>query len=710
MNRKLLVIFAAMAAALTIMGFWLVSPKTVTGEINPHSSGLGVQSGEVTVVSAAPKGLIEDVDEFYSVVVIFNQPMVALQALPEGDGTGPLTISPAVKGKYRWQGTNTLVFTPSERLPMASRFSVTIPAGLKSVSGATLTRPYQWTFETQRPKLIKSSVDDKAYGISVTPVMYFLFNQTVSLPDLRNRIKMTENATGRPVSLTVTLADSNDVKDYLAKYYDYYFYEYSTGDKKDRYQNQIYKVRPVSPLTRSTGYTMEIMSGLKGLEGDLGTLDPTRVTFTTHDLLSVAAFNEPLYPGSYLSFEFSTRVEADELQKKISISPAAEIRYIYNSYWDNPNTVKILYDLKAQTKYTIRIDKSLTDEFDQKLGSVYQREFRTGDYEPAVTFLSGAHVVESNLGHFFYAYALNPLNVGLKMANLDQSALIKLINSDWTWSESLDFMSWDFTWNGVPKTTANQIQRVPIDLNRALKQNKSGVVLVEMKHYPWMYPQRALIQVTDMSVTAKFSRLNNLIHVTSLKDALPVAGAFIEIRDNQGLVKWQGQTDAGGFAKTPGWESLGIRPTSDYEEPMQWVFVKKGDQIAYAYSGETISLWRFNVNYSWSSRQTDEVVCHLFTNQGIYRPGDKVHIKGITRTLTNDQWTLNTKQAIQLEIKNPDYETVLTKQLTPNRFGGITLDYTVTDDSPLGYFTISATAGGVNIGSRCRNSSRWKPK
>ena len=45
------------------------------------------------ILSATPQGLVEDINQFYSVVIVFNQAMAPLEALPEGDGSGPTILS-----------------------------------------------------------------------------------------------------------------------------------------------------------------------------------------------------------------------------------------------------------------------------------------------------------------------------------------------------------------------------------------------------------------------------------------------------------------------------------------------------------------------------------------------------------------------------------------------------------------------------------------
>ena len=71
--------------------------------------------------------------------VTFNQPMVALTSLADlAANAVPVKLSPLPAGKWRWVGTKTLMFEPSGRFPMATKYTVEIPAGTKSATGGTL--------------------------------------------------------------------------------------------------------------------------------------------------------------------------------------------------------------------------------------------------------------------------------------------------------------------------------------------------------------------------------------------------------------------------------------------------------------------------------------------------------------------------------------------------------------------------------------------
>ncbi|OYV86238.1 MAG: hypothetical protein B7Z63_04320, partial [Ignavibacteriae bacterium 37-53-5] len=111
---------------------------------------------ELKVLSATPRGSTITRDQSHTIAIMFNKPMVALKAVPEDESSGPLVVEPAVKGKYRWLGTSTLTFVPTDTLPFSTVFRARVPAGTRALDGSTLNQDYVWTFETPRPQLVRS--------------------------------------------------------------------------------------------------------------------------------------------------------------------------------------------------------------------------------------------------------------------------------------------------------------------------------------------------------------------------------------------------------------------------------------------------------------------------------------------------------------------------------------------------------------------------
>ena len=125
----------------------------------PHR-GRAQPAARLEVVQAAPQGEVDARPEAAEVRVVFSEPMVALGRIPATVDAPFFHIAPALPGSFRWSGTRTLVFTPAdpEHLPYATRYDVTIDATATSASGATLGRPYTFSFTTPTLRLAAGHV------------------------------------------------------------------------------------------------------------------------------------------------------------------------------------------------------------------------------------------------------------------------------------------------------------------------------------------------------------------------------------------------------------------------------------------------------------------------------------------------------------------------------------------------------------------------
>ncbi|MEO0227677.1 MAG: Ig-like domain-containing protein, partial [candidate division WOR-3 bacterium] len=104
------------------------------------------------VTHISPVGSVEGQLETFKILVGFNQAMTPVQAIPREETSGPLEFDPPIKGKYRWLGSRTLAFIPSDTLQPATEFTATLKKDkIQSLTGMRLERDTSWKFESVRP-------------------------------------------------------------------------------------------------------------------------------------------------------------------------------------------------------------------------------------------------------------------------------------------------------------------------------------------------------------------------------------------------------------------------------------------------------------------------------------------------------------------------------------------------------------------------------
>jgi hypothetical protein len=97
---------------------------------------------------------VNAIDQVDAVSITFSEPMVPLSSVSKETSIGFMNFSPSIRGKYRWQGTSTLTFIPEKRLQYSTAYSVSVPAGVTSLSGKKLPEQFEWRFVTPVPALV----------------------------------------------------------------------------------------------------------------------------------------------------------------------------------------------------------------------------------------------------------------------------------------------------------------------------------------------------------------------------------------------------------------------------------------------------------------------------------------------------------------------------------------------------------------------------
>jgi len=158
-------------------------PGTVIEEQFPQQESIptpGIEPAQpLEVLRFAPEGEIP-LAPFVSVT--FNQAMVPLGTLADLTSKNvPVIVSPELPGAWHWLGTKTLTFEYDsdliDRLPKATEYTVTIPAGTKSINGGVLAEAVTWSFSTPPPKL--ETMYPRELPQNLKPLVFLQFDQRI---------------------------------------------------------------------------------------------------------------------------------------------------------------------------------------------------------------------------------------------------------------------------------------------------------------------------------------------------------------------------------------------------------------------------------------------------------------------------------------------------------------------------------------------------
>lgn len=637
---------------------------------------------------------------YEAITVTFNTQMIALQTVKEITNQY-FSFNIDIKGYYRWLSVNTLAFYPTETLPDATQIEVTLKKGIKSeINGAILENDYTWSFNTLRPIKEKSAPYNNQTDIATDIDIVIYYNMPIYLQNIKDKIKII-NQNGKNFDFDVRYAFTQDLREWERDEYDL---------------KSVLVLTPKEEFEKNDKITVNIDSGIYSTEGNLGSESSDIIKFNIHDNFNLFAddrkqtVSASYYPKAP-QISFSTKVSWDDLIKNIEITPQIQLpseEDLEDSYW----TAKVfsLYSLRfnPNIQYTIKISEHLQDIYGQTLGKEETIILDVTDYNPSVSIPEGMGIVESYEGMKLPIETINPNAITIKSRYVDKDHIIPFLfvnKAISRYDNSAEFRNYTNTHKRLlgydletvfkPSVPRNRYITTPLYLTNYMNNNKYGFLSLEFYTLVGYtnenhYYRKSQIQITGMGVTGKFSGDSNTIFVTDLKSGNPIADAKVEIRDDFNNILATATTDNNGIANTKGFRELNIKRTSRWSSPRQWAIVTKGEDISFINSdfGTGISPWRMEVDYDYYQSDKNYNGA-MFTERGLYKPGEEVHIKGVVRENKIGNWQIPSDLINAVfTVDNSRGDEIFKGNVSINEFGSYLIDFTLPVDAPTGYYNI----------------------
>ena len=658
--------------------------------------------GPLTVTFGSPRGQTWTPTE---IAVGFSKPMVPLDRAGTADTTRRFEIEPAVEGEYRWLGSQVLTFVPARPLPVSSSFTVTVPAGVQALDGTALAEAYSFSFETPRVRVARSDPWNGARWRKPQSPVDLWFNQPVDPAELERRAQFTA---------TTSDGTAVEVRGRAAVGHERGRAEPQPGVEPPADEGALdprhLVLTPVEPLPYGADVTLTISAELRGLQGNLPMGEPYQITYLTYGEFSfegigcsVSAYGG-CSPAGGFHLEFSNPVKRGDVLRHLRVTP--EVRLPDDPEWaDEEQRADVYFSapLQPETTYKVSIEPGLQDVFGQTLGGTRAREFHTGSYPPMARLDFSSGVLEAEGPHQVAARFRNVESATLRLRPIRLEEYLRSrtgsrgYGDDGPWFR--DSTAPDIVRSTIrPGAPPNQEKVIPIHLDPALRGARHGIVAIELRRPPVAgdYGESidtTLVRVTDLGLTVKESSRGLLVWVTSLKSGRPVRDARVRVfRGTTEL--WSGTTAADGLVLAP--ESVVDNPEGPYK-PSLTVVADKGDDLNFLDTSRYGSLepWAFDQSFAWR-HDREWPVGAVFTDRGIYRPGDTVHLKGIARNLTDDGMSTPADQRVEIHVQDSNGEELTlpgSADLRTSPFGSFDFDLTLPPDAPLGWYEVRAQIG-----------------
>lgn len=623
---------------------------------------------ELGVLFAGPQGEATSASE---INIVFNQPIKVLESdapIPE------IRLSPALSGQWLWVGGRALRFVPAgSRLPPATSVEVEVGATLRSLDGKKLSSPYRFQFETPRPTLVRSDPPNGANGVVPETRFSLFFNQRVDPASLERHAKLFAEGQGsrRPLAFRLERPNPRAAKRVL--------------------------LTPRARLPLASRIVLELDPALRGEEGELPSGRVQQVAFQTYGPLVVthracsAETPSRCFPGSSFELGLSNPARWSEIRRAIQVVPAVPIQW---ASWQEGEQATSWVSLEARfeagKQYTVRIAGSLKDIYGQSLRLPFSATQGYGDYPPSMKIgIFGEALPPSQARAVPIAYRnLNRFEV--IHAAIPETELYPMVN-DPELFQALSRLPGAKHQPVNPSTSRNQIGGIELIPTKILGGLNGGVFglatrFKDEENHP--VTSGRLVKVSDLGITGKLSRHGSLFWVTRLSTAKPVSGAELAIL-NQGSRK-RFETDAAGLVRIPSSDFLPNLQAGD-SRPTPLIVARSGEDWTFERVRDTVPPWRIPVDVDLSGELP--MYGLIFSDRGVYRPGDQVTLKGIVRDQTTTGNAVPRGRKLELKVLSPLDESIETRQLTTSDFGTFSTKLLLPPSGQLGTYRVLVRTG-----------------
>jgi uncharacterized protein YfaS (alpha-2-macroglobulin family) len=657
---------------------------------------------DLEVLRYMPEGKVPIAPELS---ITFSTPMVAVTSQDDAAATKPVKLTPEPKGKWRWLGTRTILFDPEHRFPMATTYTVEVPAGTKATNGRALKTATKFTFETPPVTLVQS------YPYNGTPQhvdvpMFLLFDQKIDAQAVLSKLKVTADGKAFQVAL-LSAAEIEKAKDkQLAAVVEQAKKGSSPyGDSQGAQDGRWLAFRTTQPFPSDAQIRIEIPAGTPSAEGPNKTVAAQAATFRTYPPLKIERAecgyqNKNCAPTHPFAITFNNPLDTDKFDESmITVSPEIPGLRVIQSY----SYVTLQGAAKARTTYKVTVSSKVPDEFGQTLGNEKTYTWPVGDAYPTFFGPNGLVVLDPIANKHtldFFSTNYEQLKVRLyKVTPADYDKYGFYVQNLWNKDhpprvpgekvfDQLVKTTLGVATNPAGKPAGGELVETHLDLSTALAKDGLGHVLAVVEPYPWTQqydPPRMIswVQSTKLAVDAHVDADNLIAFVTDLETGKPLSGVELEMRPS-GL---KATSDEKGLA------TIALPAARAKGAPR--LIARKGSDVAFV--TESGGYWNEYGNWIKAARGKN-LAWYVIDDRKMYKPGEEVTLKGWLRTIdtskNGDVGPIDGLGTIEYKVYDSRNNEIAKGSMGVSAVGGFDTKFTLPKTPNLGYARVELVAKG----------------
>ncbi|MFC3907675.1 alpha-2-macroglobulin [Legionella dresdenensis] len=719
---------AVLLAGLAVYGYHWYSnlPK-------PHLVAAAITEPKISAIE--DEELIPDnltIDFGYDEEEFNPQSVAPLQAIGKQVEHG-IRIEPAIAGKWVWETDSKLVFTPNDDWPAGQTY--TVEFGDNFFASGTKMEKMSWQFSTLPFQLHIKEL--KFYQDPANPAI----QQAVATVDFNYPVdgKSLEKNTS-----LILQAIKNGKQDLNARHYKFQI-DY------DKFMRTAYIKSEHLTLEDTARYlVLTLDKGIKSASETAKTADAVTKNLLLPDragLFKVTVIdasivrNQQDRPEQVLSIETSIGVNESQINKAVHIYalpknyPATSMEKEKENYdWQNPGEVtgKILslstpiklqaipaeqnfaalhsyrFNAKAPGYLYVKVDQGIEGFGGYPLSNSYAAVIKVPEYPKEIGFMyKGALLALSGEKKVSVLVRGLPA-VKFQIARVLPDNVNQLVTQTQGDFNNPYFINQSFNQQNISElfsevrefnnSDPSKQQYTALDLEKYLTtaQNPNGpkgLFLLQATGWDTAnnisldVKSNRLILITDLALLVKDNNDGSHdVFVQSITKGAPVANAAVSVLGKNGLPILTRSTDEQGRVNFPG-----LKDFIDDREPVVYLAALGNDVSFMPYSNynRQLNYSRYDIGGVYSNYNADygNLSAYLFSDRGIYRPGDTTHLAMIIK----QSYARPQPPGLPLEatITDPRGVVVFDQKMTLNETGYLSLDFTTGAASATGQYQVN---------------------
>jgi uncharacterized protein YfaS (alpha-2-macroglobulin family) len=631
----------------------------------------------------------------------FANEMVPADQIGKSAAVSPLVFTPAIEGQFIWLSTRSGTFAPKDLLPLGTKYQITLRGGLKDAAGREVKSSLHEAVETPplRLKGFTALGGSDPENAPATPRYLLLFNANVDAATGAKFIRFI-NGAGLKVDARV---EPDDPKNRDRTFPTYQSDDRSlaawgekpaaiepeeetdsgNGDRPHPARANVLFVAAAKPLPPGKDWKLVIDAAMPASQWKttLGTRREIAIGLVKPFAIASIAAESNRVAGRRIIVQFTKPladdISAETIASWISVAPApdklkAEVQI---------DTVTLKGDFALGSKYRVTTKAGLAAKEPFKLERTQTSEVVFKQIAPRLYFEDFSTHQHRAGTRRFRLLAVNVPRVRVTARLFTGDTTPVAIKAYDKYDEYSDDRAPEEMYNRVDaeklpgqviwerelnsSATIDQNQTLPLNWDEILGEHKTGTVLLTAESIDPATADKkrvgtqAVIQLTDIGSVWKRDSGGITLHLFSLTTGASLPGVQLRLLDTEQKPLGEAVTDAQGGAHLPTGSEA------------RWVFAQReGDaHLISINAGEaSVPLYRLGVTDDYGDEE-DARAIFLFTERGVYKPGDIVHLKGIARNLNENQATLPATKKVIIKVNDAKDREFFNKAATLSEFG-----------------------------------------